>query len=82
MKKQQDLSRQKSVRIDSKTIILVDRTVPDDVARQHYLANVERSAYLIKPPKPKSDIIKDTIEDEELLEEIDLPGEVPDEEVE
>lgn len=79
MKKIQELSRKKSVRIDAKTVILVDRTVPDHIARQHYLDNIERSAYLIKPHKPMSKRRKDKIEEEELLEEFDLPGEVPDE---
>lgn len=43
MKHTKPLSAQKSVRIDYKTIILVKREIPDDVARNNYLSNVDRS---------------------------------------
>ena len=58
MKHVRPLSAQKSVRIDHKTIILVKREIPDDVARNNYLNNVDRSFRLtqrcgIMPPRRK-----------------------------
>lgn len=46
MKKPVKLSEFKSVRIDSKTIILVKREVPDDLARNNFLNNMDRSFQL------------------------------------
>ena len=77
MKKQVQLSEHKSVRIDSKTIILVKRDIPDDVARKRYLDNIGRSfaltqRYGIMPPRKKD-------EDEELP---DIEKEIENEEEE
>ncbi len=76
MKKQVQLSEYKSVRIDSKTIILVKRDIPDDVARKRYLDNIGRSFALtqrcgIMPPRQNNneeelpDIEKETEDGEE-----------------
>lgn len=67
MKKPVKLSEFKSVRIDSKTIILVKREVPDDLARNNFLNNMDRSFRLtqrcgIGSSKKKKD------------DEIDLPN--------
>jgi len=80
MKRVYQLSAEKSVRIDSRTIILVKREIPDDVARKNYLENKTRSFQLtqrcgIMNPRIKK---KDT-------EEIELPDvekEIDDEEEE
>lgn len=67
MKKIHELSKQKSVRIDHKTIILVDRSIPDNVARDRYLSNTVRSYDMIK----KYGIIKAKKKEKE--EEVELP---------
>jgi len=81
MKKQVQLSEYKSVRIDSKTIILVKRDIPDDVARKRYLDNIGRSFALtqrcgIMPPRKKDEDdelpdIEKEVEDGEEEEERD-----------
>ena len=58
MKHVRPLSTHKSVRIDRNTVILVKREIPDDIARNNYLNNVDRSFRLtqkcgIVPPRRK-----------------------------
>ncbi len=79
MKKHVQLSEHKSVRIDSKTIILVKRDIQDDVARKNYLENQMRSFQLtqrcgiMKPRSKKKepdeielpDVEKEVIDEEE-----------------
>lgn len=79
MKRTYPLSAEKSVRIDSRTIILVKREIPDDIARKNYLENQTRSFQLtqrcgiMKPRSKKKepdeielpDVEKEVIDEEE-----------------
>lgn len=74
--------KEKSVRIDSRTIILVDESIPDDIARQRYFErhNITPRPEIEYPLAPKEcfqidnvgsleDMEKSLVDEEKLPEE-------------